>query len=211
MTGIFVIGRWPSLFSYTFADIGVQTAFACFALAGIPIILVGLWGLRNGVEACLRCYLFYMILCFIIDLVYASDKFVLHHTCDELQKAGGQTGSAWACGMGRVFDITSFFLMMVIPAYLIHIVHSYCEDMKEGGSGPDLSDLTTIGFRPKKNPGMDPYQSVLGLNGNVDGEYGAFQFNQQKPSGLGGGAPILGGKYHEMDYPPKTGAFHSRY
>jgi hypothetical protein len=208
LTAVFIIGRWPSLFVYTFSDIGVQTAFACFALAGIPIILVGLWGVRHGVEVCLRCYFFYMLLSFIVDVIYATNKFIFHHTCDEIPNVMAQQGRAWACGMSRIFDISSFIMLMAIPAYFIFIVYSYCEDMTEGGSGPDLSDLTSTGFKAqRKHPGFDPYQTVLGLNDYVTGEYGATYFNQKAPAGLGGGQPIMNGKYHEMDFPPKLGHF----
>jgi hypothetical protein len=204
MTFIFIIGKSVSMLQYSFSDIGMQTAFACFALAGIPIILVGLWGVRYGVEACLRVYLFYMSLSFLIDVMYASNQFLFHHTCDQIPTIMAQQGRAWACGVGRIFDAASFFLMMAIPAYLIFIVYSYCEDMTEGGAGPDLSDLTSIGKHRKWNPAhFDPYSSVLGLSSYVDGEYGSI-YGKKVPTGLGGGRPILDGRYHELAYPPPS-------
>jgi len=193
------------MFQYTFADIGVQTAFACFALAGIPIILAGLYGVRAGVEACLRVYFFYMILSFLVDVIYALDHFVFHHTCDELPKIMAVQGRAWACGMGRIFDLIAFATMLVIPAYLIFIVFSYLEDMQEGGAAPDLSDLTSIRKR-KSQPGhggVDPYSTVLGQNHYSTGEYGSV------PHGLGGNRTIMDGRYHDMEYPPRN--YHREY
>lgn len=198
------------MFQYAFEDIGVQTAFACFALAGIPIILAGLYGVRYGIEACLRVYFFYMLISFAIDAIYATDKFIFHHTCDEIPKIMAEQGRAWACGMGRLFDALSFFVWMAIPAYLIFIVFSYLEDMSEGGAGPDLSDLTTIGKRKRQPHGSaDPYSSVLGQSGWIDGEYGAtFGHGRPHASGLGGAKPIMGGQYHEMEYPPPASSVH---
>lgn len=195
MTGVFIIGRNTFMIEYAFSDVGMQIAFACFALAGIPIILVGLWGARNGVEACLRVYLFYMILNFLLDTIYSVYHFGYHHTCDDLPGIMAQQGRAWACGMARVFDIGSLLVMLAIPAYLIHIVHSFCEDMAEGGSGPDLSGLTSVSKR-KQPFAADPYSSVLGLTSYS--EYG----------GVGGGQPILDGTYHEMAYPPPQSVYH---
>lgn len=212
MTGVFVIGRSSTLFQFAFADLGTQTAFAIFALAGIPIIIVALWGVRHGVETCLRLYLFYAVLSFIIDAVYCLYHFVFHHTCDALPNIFAEQGHAWACGIARVFDAASLVVMLGIPAYFIFVVYSYCEDMTEGGAGPDLSDLTTIGKRHRQlRSANDPYSSVLGMSKWVDGEYGTVYHSEStKPHGLGGGMPILGGSYHEMAYPPppSTGLYY---
>lgn len=196
------------MMQYAFADIGLQTAFSMFALAGIPIILMGLWGVRNGVEGCLRVYLFYAMLSFAIDVIFAVDKFMLHHTCEALPHIMAEQGRAWACGIGHIFDVSSFFIMLAIPAYMIFIVWSYSEDMAQGGAGPDLSDLTHLSKRRRQfNAAPDPYSSVLGLSGWVDGEYGATFANHKVPSGLGGGQTILDGTYHEMEYPPPAAPF----
>lgn len=205
MTIVFMIGKDANVFLHPFSDLGVQSAFAIFALAGIPIILVALHSIRcpiKHMEASLRLYLFYMIAAFLLNLVHAMHLFVFHHTCDELPNVMAMQGRAWACGVARVSDIGALMLMVVIPGYLIWIVYSYCEDMTEGGSGPDLSDLTSIG-KHHRQPlnSSDPYSSVLGLNGCAD-QYGTYP-------GLGGGQPILDGTYHEMAYPaPATTAHH---
>lgn len=207
MTGVFVIGKSTMMAGYAlFADIGHQVLLACFALAGIPIILVALWGVFHGNEVCVRVYLYYMILTFLLDIAYISSHFLFHHTCDDLPYIMAEQGRAWACGMTRVIDATSFLLLLVIPAYLIFVVFSYCEDMAEGGSGPDLSDLVlNIGKHKKQTPINDPYSSVLGGAGYTGGAYGST-YEEHIAHGLGGGQNILDGHYHEMEYPPPVAA-----
>merc|ERR1719491_246375 len=194
MTGVFVIGKSPSMIAYSFSDIGEQTVNACFGLAGIPIIILGLWGVRNGVEACIRAYWLYMVLAFLLELFYVLHHFIFQSSCNNVDGIVGRQGRAWACGLARVFDISSLIILLSIPSYFIFIVLSYCEDMKEGGAGPELSDLTSSTGKRKRQPPAyaDPYSSILGLTGWMSGEYGTI-YDSSVAHGLGGGRPIMDG------------------
>merc|ERR1719373_4428 len=107
-------------------------------------------------------------------------------------------GHAWACGIFRILDFAYIGGMLATPLYLIFIVYSYCQDMAEGGAGPDLSDLTTSIYKRQRflHGYADPYTIMSGW-AKSDAEYGS-----PYAASCGGGRPIFHGKYHEMDYPP---------
>merc|ERR1719183_936326 len=68
----------------SFADIGAVTAYACLALAGVSIIIMGLWGLYHGVEACIRLYFFYMVVCLLVEASYLLHHFLYYSGCDQM-------------------------------------------------------------------------------------------------------------------------------
>mmetsp|Transcript_130160 Transcript_130160/g.236700 ORF Transcript_130160/g.236700 Transcript_130160/m.236700 type:complete len:252 (-) Transcript_130160:91-846(-) len=213
VTGVFCIGKAPSFINYNlFEDMTTQTVFAGFHLAGIVIVLMGLYGVWVGMEPCLRIYWLYAIASFSIDVGMCVKNFLFHPTCDNLPTIMAEQGRAWACGASRVYDTMAFALILSIPGYFLYVVHSYCLDMAEGGSAPDLSDLDAN--RPSKKWAqaalMEQYGSVLpsGMFHTKGTEY-TSAFDAVASSGLSGGAPIFNGKYHEMEYPPPYGSTRS--
>merc|ERR1719310_651350 len=147
-----------------------------------------------------------MVLAFLVEFYYVLHHVIFAPTCDTMGEMVGQQGKAWACGLARFFDIFTLPVLLSIPCYFIFIVFSYCEDMAEGGAGPDLSDLKAgLHKRRRAKQGIhDPYSSVLGLSGWMKGEYGTV-YDEKVGNVLAGGQAIgalVGGDYHELDYPP---------
>lgn len=203
VTALFIMGRSVTMMAYAlFSDIGAQTALACFALAGLPIIIAALWGVYHGVETCVRLYLYYLVAAFVFDALYLLHHFFFHDDCEVMQdNMMMNEGRAWACGWFRMLDIAYIVLMLAIPAYFVFIVFSYCEDMTEGGAGPDLSDLTLNVKRRRQTAfGNDRYSTLNGMDKWYSSGYGAAE----SAGHLGGSHTILNGSYHDIEFPPET-------
>jgi len=199
VTAVFIMGRSVAMMAYaTFSDIGVQTAFACFSLAGLPIIISALWGVYHGVETCVRLYLYYLVAAFLLDALFLTHHFFFHDDCDKLTHNIMDEGRAWACGWFRIFDLIYIGMMLAIPAYFIFIVLSYCQDMAEGGAGPDLSDLS-LNVKRKRQSASNTDATVNGLSKWYSSGYGAAD----SIGHLGGNHKILNGTYHDMEFPPQ--------
>jgi len=210
MTGIFLIGQAPQFITYNlFENMTAQTAFAGFALAGIPIIALALWGAYIGMEPCLRIYLIYGLIAFSIDVAMCVKNFVFHPTCDNLPTIMAEQGRAWACGASRVYDTMACTIMLLIPGYCLFIIFSYCEDIAEGGAAPDLSDLSSTESAAKwhQKSVLANYGSALPSGRfHTNGTEYSTVFEAVAASGMGGNTPIFNGNFHELEYPPPHGA-----
>lgn len=205
----------------------MQVGIAFFALAGLPLILLALCGVRYKVESLVRLYWLYMVLSFFVDMGVVTKK-LLFSGCQHVPTALEEQGHAFACGLTRDFDYTLVVLLTGIQLYMIFIVWSHCEDLGEGGVGPELGDLVgTAG--PKKGQdfstsyGASAYGSgdanvqdltygdmeammqthaVGSRSSTTFGVFGSI-YDEAFSSGLGGSRPIFyKSQFHEVQYPP---------
>jgi hypothetical protein len=180
-------------YTYTATSYTQQTAVAGIGLAGIPIICVAFWGVRNRVEVPIRLYGYYLVLCLLLDLAFMLDEFYYSSPC-AMNPFAEKKGSAFQCGATRVFDVIGFMAFMSITGYLTFVVFSYCEELAAGGAGPELSDLA---FSPNEhfNLKKDQFDHIFTRFDMSKESYGAMTF--------GGGSHTLFGRHHHMmEYPP---------
>lgn len=111
-----------------------------FCLAGIPIIIMGLWGVFQRIEALVRFYFWYMLLCIVLDLGAIVQTLVLHGPCESIPSLAEGAGQAYACGIARIADAAMVLVLFGVQFYLIHIVWSFCEDLQDNGA-IDIGDL----------------------------------------------------------------------
>lgn len=185
-----------------------ECAIAAFALAGLPLIFLGMCGVWWRVEVHLRVYLVYLALSFCLDSAFIVKEFVLGGGCSNMPGAVAGQGQAAACGMMRAANITIVSLLMGIQLYLLYIVFSLCEDYSEGGSALAFGDLTTSAEIARKKHMMDTH---AGFGSHTFGSYGSAHkherdheqsgSNDKAASGLGGANRIYG-TYHELEFPP---------
>lgn len=190
----------------------VECAITALCLAGIPLIVVAFLSVPRHIEAPIRAYFFYMILVIIIDLCFFVKRFLLAPQCDDLPQALEMHGRAFACGLIRGGDITAVVSAISIQAYFVHVVWSFCEDLRLGGAASTgMADLTYSKEAVLKrdirdqedyyNKGVIKLQSEWGHAHDFLGQYGTVEEWQQ---GIGGSQRILGGTFHDLNYPPRA-------
>mmetsp|Transcript_112672 Transcript_112672/g.218320 ORF Transcript_112672/g.218320 Transcript_112672/m.218320 type:complete len:241 (+) Transcript_112672:133-855(+) len=168
-----------------------QATVAGFGLAGIPVILIGLWGVRTKNEVPVRLYGYYFVLSFAVDLIVFIGDLSLYSPCGN-SPTMAKAGSSFACGASRIANATSTGLLLGISLYCTFIVFSYAEELSLGG-GNDLSDLAAAGMHKK--------QSLVGANVMITTVDNAEMYGTMT-KGISGGMPIFGAGYHETNFPP---------
>lgn len=196
--------------SYT-GSIAAQTAMAAFSLAGIPLILGGLWAVYNKEEAPLRLYFYYMLLEAFADIGLMAAHFILHGPCEDMPSILKGNGQAFACGASRGANGIEIISLLAIELYMMFIIFSHCEDLRLSSGGPDLSDLAAYDKDIKshrwkrrwwwqENQHLDPYRRSL--EENMLNGYGTVYDEATCPS-IGGSTSLFGNHYHETEYPPR--------
>merc|ERR1719221_369458 len=123
----------------------MQTAMAALALGGLPLILMAFWGVFAKAEAPIRLFLYYMLLLFVVDVVFIVKDLIFVGPCEHMPSIISKNGAAFTCGIARVFNCFTIFVVLGIEFYFFFVVMSYCEELSLGG--PDLSDLAYDGDR----------------------------------------------------------------
>jgi len=166
-----------------------QATAAGFGLAGLPIILVAMWGVRTKNEVPVRFYGYFLLFCFVVDLVVSVLDLVVYSPCG-ISPSQSKAGTSFSCGASRIVNSSSFGLMFFISMYLIFIIFSYAEELSLG-AGPDLSDLVTKTGTRRKQPLVG---DILTSMDNAE-MYGTMK-------GVSGSTPIFGLGRHETTFPP---------
>jgi len=181
-------------------------------LAGLPIIVAAVYGVMRRVEVNVRIYLYYLMVCFVIDTILLLYGFVLHDACGSggnvMNMLSADFGSAFMCGFLRIASFLFVASAISMEVYCLYIVWSFCEDVHLGESGPGLWELIPgkeEAFKKKhdrhKGERDGPYSDIVGLAhtklpGPYPSPYGALD-----SLGLPGNT-IFGGSEHDMNYPP---------
>mmetsp|Transcript_111085 Transcript_111085/g.313373 ORF Transcript_111085/g.313373 Transcript_111085/m.313373 type:complete len:246 (+) Transcript_111085:74-811(+) len=181
---------------------------AAIALIGIPLILLAMCGMRWKQEVPLRIYLWYFLICVVVDLGYATWNHILPMMRCNLPSLETRERhmEAFACGASRGSASAIVFLLTAIQMYMVFIVASHCENIAEGGCCPDFKDLDAPRSRTRKSFELqDTYGIVTDYVGRSSWISGPSDFSGNYPmSGWGSSRPILGGMYHCMAYPPPS-------
>jgi len=127
-----------------------QAMVSGFGLAGIPVIFVAMWGVKTKNEVPVRLYGYYLLLCFLVDLLVFVGDLVVESPCGKSPSLS-KAGASFACGASRVASSGSVALMLGVSLYLTFIVFSYAQEMSLGG-GPELSDLLANSGKRSKQP-----------------------------------------------------------
>eukprot|EP00928_Gymnodinium_smaydae_P055503 TRINITY_DN39022_c0_g1_i1.p1 TRINITY_DN39022_c0_g1~~TRINITY_DN39022_c0_g1_i1.p1 ORF type:complete len:294 (+),score=60.19 TRINITY_DN39022_c0_g1_i1:143-1024(+) len=202
-----------------------EIAMAGFCLAGLPIIVMGMWGAFRRIESLLRVYFYYEVLMVLIFLWLCLKQTVLSNPCKHMPDMLESNGSAVGCGIMRGAVSTIFVFFTGIEIYLVFIVWSYCEDLAEAGADLAVLSKDILGYPlsqhalMKKRLEADPPTSMFGLEGSPDGNIagncciwslnavccGAYAnpySMSAENSGLEDSRTLFGRTYHEMQYPP---------
>jgi hypothetical protein len=138
---------------------GTTQLFSCaWNLAGVPIILMGIWALQAKNGAVLRIFLYYLTATFFVDAFFVLDIFLVKDTCAQLgnqvdiNAIGGPLSQqvqsevspqdrAFACGIARGTSALLCCSMLLFMAYLVYIVWSHVRELTDAGSAGVLHRL----------------------------------------------------------------------
>lgn len=197
-----IIFLYPT-FGYS-ANLATQTFNCAICLMGVPFIIFGYLGVKNGQETHLRLYLYYAILSFFMDMGYGIAYVIAQDVCDMVPSVMASHGAAFACGAARIGSVAALFMTAAIHIYCIFTVWSLCEDLRCGGCGSGLPDLLA---RRDYNKTHTSGRYSDGLFGTGCAREGPFpvSYGSVATPGLGGSSRIFNGKDHDTNYPPKLG------
>lgn len=172
---------------------------AGWALAGIPVILVALFGgVAHKIETHVRVYLYYAMFTVAFDILLLAEKVLFTDACGSLSSVVAVEARAYACGIARLISYSTSIGLIFLQLYLIYAVWSYCEDLAEGGSGGVIGDLIYAGKGSSGKMG-----SMLGSYGIQAVDMAGFQNTASNNygghmSGMGGSSPLFGNHVHYM-------------
>mmetsp|Transcript_23433 Transcript_23433/g.51554 ORF Transcript_23433/g.51554 Transcript_23433/m.51554 type:complete len:206 (+) Transcript_23433:80-697(+) len=118
-----------------------QTVNAIWNLAGLPFIIMALWGLWHRVDVQVRLYLHYLVVSFSMHLVLIIYYLFVQDACSLLPSTLKYNGLAFACGVVRGCSIAVLLSTLLVQYYIAYIVWSWCEDVRAGISGKGLGAL----------------------------------------------------------------------
>jgi hypothetical protein len=198
-------------------DAMMQCAVASFALAGIPVILIGLHGVWYRIHTNLWVYSWYLMASVLFDMLFVVKSTVLAAPCDHLPSMIAEEGQAFACGVARISEVVAMLMALGIQCYLLFVVSSLCEDLQLNG-GTGMTGLLQ-GFDgahkmhiAKRAPGLFSWlfggahleELPVGYGSAVFGPDGeAHGHTDQQLEGMGFSKRIFNGCVHEMDFPPR--------
>jgi len=177
----------------------LETCLAAFCLAGIPLILLAMYGIRVRNEVPVRVYLVYLIAAGIWDCVILAREVLRMGNCDNVPDITREDAKSFACGLYRILNLVVFFVSQAVQCYLIWIVYSGCEDVSEFGSGSDLGSIYTTREAREKQKLMKRGTLGAQYESMYDFEHQAFQNQWAGMQGFGGSKPIFG-SHHDVSY-----------
>lgn len=192
-----------------------QMYWTVLCMMGVAIIIAAMYGTYKRIEVNVRVYLYYFLLCFVVDTVSVVSAFLLKDACQTsgnmLKLLAKNFGQAFMCGAMRIASYGAVISVVAVEAYCLYIVWSFCEDIHEGTNGFALfhmmlgkEDIWKKKHIPKGSDVPYAHADVVGIAhqktpGPYPSPYGA---TQSQTSALVSHS-LFGGQNHEMDYPPK--------
>lgn len=121
----------------------LQVFTAGWCLAGIPIIVIALWGVSYRLDMNIRLYLYYMVISFIVDIAFIIGVFIVEDVCVHLSLSEYvlSGGKAFSCGVAQAFSVAIAVILIVVLLYMIYIVWSFCYEISSGGTVSTIEAL----------------------------------------------------------------------
>lgn len=184
-----------------------------YSLSGVLITVAGLYGVAKRMEPVVRIYLFFLAITLVVDGAALSRRFVFAEPCgtnaDTAEEPGHVFGDAYLCGGLRIIGYAIFATVMIIEAYAVVVVWSFCQDANQGTNGPDLAELFHMkrgSFQPGHTVSeQGPVASVLGfMTSQLPGGATYQPYGSVDKLGMPAGQSLFGGMEHQVAYPPHS-------
>mmetsp|Transcript_1756 Transcript_1756/g.4479 ORF Transcript_1756/g.4479 Transcript_1756/m.4479 type:complete len:245 (+) Transcript_1756:101-835(+) len=184
-----------------------QLMVAGWCMIGVPLMLSALYGVWHRFESNVRLYLYYLLVCFALDTSGMVKELVLKDPCDAsngiLHSLAPRLGEAFLCGMFRTFSQAMTALIVMLEAYCLWVIWSFCEECRESANGNRAFAELRAHHDPKAIKKVDrqsgPYAGIVGLaHTHLPGPYpSAEAYGSMAADGMKTGPPIFGGGRHE--------------
>lgn len=187
-----IIGKDPT-FSYSGSDLILETIVAAFALAGIPIIFGGIWGVMSKDKNLILLYWYYAALAFCFSIWWLVVEVMIMSPCDKLPSHLMNPGRAYSCGLSKVLNVFVCIVWFAFPLYFLFIIYSYCAQLTYCLNKSEFSALKASKAKimmPWLNKGPDPMH-------HYDG------YMTTPIVGAATSHKVFNGTMHDMDYPPR--------
>mmetsp|Transcript_7654 Transcript_7654/g.22435 ORF Transcript_7654/g.22435 Transcript_7654/m.22435 type:complete len:257 (+) Transcript_7654:122-892(+) len=192
--------------SYSGGNATLEIWMAGLALAGMPVILMGLLGTLYQNEVMVRVYVYYLLVLWIGSLYWTVKQFMMEMSCADVPRILQGQGKSFSCGMLRFFNIFCAVLFVVVPMQLIFFVHSYADQLLFDTDANLSSILVEKNLRRSKRPWLERVH--LNQNNDIIDRFASAAYGTvyDAPEGIGGSRPIFNGTYHETLYRGREGA-----
>lgn len=190
-----VIGESPS-FAWTGLSMPYQIALGSYALAGLPFIARGFYGVYHRMESTVRIYWFFLIACYIAELIWVAYSFIAQGPCRNVQTNNIGMPKAFGCGFLRGINIISIVFLVLVPLRFIMLLGSFVRDISLGVQCGVLGDLI-------ETRDMKKHKSYYEREFDDDFACVHEQVGLLSAQGDGiVGRQIFGGTVHDTEYPP---------
>lgn len=175
-------------------------AFNCgFSLASVPFIVAGFSGVRYEIEVHLRIYLYWLMLCFLLELI-AIGALLGQSSCSKIPSFLADFGGSFACGCMRIAELWGASMCVLGLGYTVFVVWSRCEELKKGSSDVNFDSLLGQGHVAHLHAAYE--QAGLFGTGTILSTPNPVAYGSLATPGFGGSAKIFGGTTHEWGYSP---------
>lgn len=177
--------------------LSTQCINCAIAIASIPFIIFGFYGVKYHVEVHLRIYLYWLIFTLVLDTVCLG-ILAIKNSCAALPAILAHSGGAFACGAMRLVNI--FFIGMVLSfsGYAVFVVWSRCEEFREGDSQGNFDSLLAAEHAKKEDLISRHKSGLFGIGPKAREGVPAAYGSLASPI-VGGGLSIFGGRTHEFN------------
>eukprot|EP00746_Dinoflagellata_sp_MGD_P002162 gnl/MRDRNA2_/MRDRNA2_104173_c0_seq1.p1 gnl/MRDRNA2_/MRDRNA2_104173_c0~~gnl/MRDRNA2_/MRDRNA2_104173_c0_seq1.p1 ORF type:complete len:239 (+),score=20.26 gnl/MRDRNA2_/MRDRNA2_104173_c0_seq1:96-812(+) len=146
-------------------DLTSQSWWAAWCLAGLPLIITGLWAVASKYDIVLRIYMVYLACTSIMDVVCFWQPLLEHDACELLPPNLQFHGFSFACGFTRFFVFGFATLLALTEAYAILLVWSYCEEITDQGvDNLGFADLRAGAKEALFRQNKEHYGGILGYS-----------------------------------------------
>lgn len=113
-----------------------RLAVAGYALLGLPIALIGLWGVSKKREELARLYFFYAVVSASANFAYTVDAMVHFLPCATgALSAPVEHPDIFECGQPRGLLLLALGFAVGFHACMLYAVHGHCEDLRYDSEG----------------------------------------------------------------------------
>lgn len=176
-----------------------------FCLAGLPLIASGLYGARHRLEPPVRVYFWYFAFCALLDMTAIVYSTLFVDQCTSVGSMVSTAAKSFVCGAQRIFFILTIAMLLIVQLYILFVIWSYCEELREVGGGQVLADLlgTKEDMAKRRYKHDHHFGSLLHAGAAVKAPFSTADYDAVNTVGFGGNVAIFGGDHHETSFPPE--------
>jgi len=189
-----------------------EVFMAGFNLVGLLVIGSAVYGMIRRIEITLRCYLYYLFACFVIDTALLVYCCLWEDVCEFqafTDAEGGDAGESFMCGIARIGAYVCVSVIIAVEVYILFLVWSVAERLRIAEDASELSQLLygkDDAIKKNRRPQENPYAGIVGFaHAKVPGPYPSTEEHLYGSTmGMLGQQAIYGGARYDTSHPIGT-------